>query len=142
MPLRYDKPSLSLCLFSLQVDPVFQTQPLQHCVKRLQAKADKLLKYMTDRKDCLYPSIPSGLPFPTGITRPRINGNNGYLCGHATSTATDSTSNATSAAASASTQSCSSSRPVGNRKRIRTKWPRLVFPCNTLLSSFDVHFYP
>jgi transcriptional activator SPT7 len=47
----------------------------------LQAKAEKLLKYITDRKDRLDPSIPSGLPSPTGIARPRMNGNNG-LSGH------------------------------------------------------------
>jgi transcriptional activator SPT7 len=43
----------------------------------LQAKAEKLLKYITDRKDRLDPSIPSGLPSPTGIARPRMNGNSG-----------------------------------------------------------------
>ena len=45
-----------------------------------------MLKYITDRKDRLDPSIPSGLPSPTGIARPRINGNNGYLGGHSSHT--------------------------------------------------------
>lgn len=44
-----------------------------------------MLKYITDRKDRLDPSIPSGLPSP-GIARPRINGNNGYLGGHSSHT--------------------------------------------------------
>jgi transcriptional activator SPT7 len=57
---------------------VSQNHPLRQCVKRLQAKAENLLKYITDRKDRLDPSIPSGLPSPTGVARPKINGNNGY----------------------------------------------------------------
>ena len=70
--------NLSYLPVSSLLTPFPQNHPLRQCVKRLQAKAEKLLKYITDRKDRLDPSIPSGLPSPTGIARPRINGNNGY----------------------------------------------------------------
>ncbi|KAF8815964.1 hypothetical protein BYT27DRAFT_6482270 [Phlegmacium glaucopus] len=63
-----------------------ENHPLRQCVKRLQAKAETLLKYITDRKDRLDPTIPSGLPSPTGIARPRINGSNGYLGSHSSHT--------------------------------------------------------
>ena len=53
-----------------------QNHPLRPCVKRLKVKAERLLKYITDRKERTDPPIPSDLP-PTGVARPRMNGMNG-----------------------------------------------------------------
>ncbi|KAG6899849.1 hypothetical protein C0993_006272 [Termitomyces sp. T159_Od127] len=61
-----------------------ENHPLRPCVKRLQLKADRLLKYITDRKDRADPPIPSDIT-ATHIARPKINGNgvlNGRLHGH------------------------------------------------------------
>lgn len=84
MPLRY-RPHPPWPFFLPLTSVFLQNHPLRQCVKRLQAKSEKLLKYITDRKDRLDPSIPSGLPSPTGIACPRINGNNG-LTGHSSHT--------------------------------------------------------
>ncbi|KAF4620397.1 hypothetical protein D9613_001187 [Agrocybe pediades] len=52
-----------------------ENHPLRPCVKRLKAKAEKLLKYITDRKERADPPIPSDLPSSsTGVVRPRVNG--------------------------------------------------------------------
>ncbi len=53
-----------------------QNHPLRPCVKRLKVKAERLLKYITDRKERTDPPIPSDLP-TTGVARPRMNGMNG-----------------------------------------------------------------
>lgn len=61
-----------------------QNHPLRPCVKRLELKADRLLKYITDRKDRADPPIPSDIT-AAHIARPKINGNgvlNGRLHGH------------------------------------------------------------
>ncbi|TFK33829.1 hypothetical protein BDQ12DRAFT_727456 [Crucibulum laeve] len=58
-----------------------ENHPLRQCVKRLKAKADRLLKYITDRKDRTDPSIPTELPAATGIARPKLNGVNGFVNG-------------------------------------------------------------
>ncbi|KDR69778.1 hypothetical protein GALMADRAFT_908498 [Galerina marginata CBS 339.88] len=63
-----------------------ENHPLRPCVKRLKVKAERLLKHITDRKERADPVIPSDLPSPTGGTRPRINGINGYLNGHSSHT--------------------------------------------------------
>lgn len=51
-----------------------QNHPLRPCVKRLKLKADRLLKYITDRKERTDPPIPSDLII-TRVSRPKINGN-------------------------------------------------------------------
>ncbi|KAF8873938.1 hypothetical protein BD779DRAFT_1568335 [Infundibulicybe gibba] len=58
-----------------------ENHPLRQCVKRLKVKADRLLKYITDRKERTDPSIPPEL----GNSRPRtkINGGgNGLINGY------------------------------------------------------------
>lgn len=45
-------------------------------MKRLKVKAERLLKYITDRKERTDPPIPSDLP-STGVARPRMNGHGG-----------------------------------------------------------------
>jgi transcriptional activator SPT7 len=62
-----------------------QNHPLRPCVKRLQVKAERLLKHITDRKERTDPPIPSDLPSSTGVARPRTNGANGYRNGRAPS---------------------------------------------------------
>lgn len=62
-----------------------QNHPLRRCVDRLKAKAERLLKYITDRKDRYDPSIPFDLPAPSDI-RPRINGLNGHINGRSSYT--------------------------------------------------------
>ncbi|KAF5322499.1 hypothetical protein D9619_002195 [Psilocybe cf. subviscida] len=72
-----------------------ESHPLRPCVHRLKVKAERLLRYITDRKERSDPPIPSDLPAPiAGIARPRINGghsrtnssnNNGYLNGRGSS---------------------------------------------------------
>ncbi|KAG6880094.1 hypothetical protein C0992_006368 [Termitomyces sp. T32_za158] len=71
-----------------------ENHPLRPCVKRLQLKADRLLKYITDRKDRADPPIPSDIA-ATHIARPKINGNgvlNGRLHGHHRSPSTSTIS--------------------------------------------------
>ncbi|RDB25280.1 hypothetical protein Hypma_007354 [Hypsizygus marmoreus] len=54
-----------------------ENHPLRPCVKRLKLKADRLLKYITDRKERTDPPIPSNLPttnIAIAIPRPKING--------------------------------------------------------------------
>ncbi|KAF8161610.1 hypothetical protein B0H34DRAFT_841288 [Crassisporium funariophilum] len=64
-----------------------ENHPLRQCVKRLKVKAEKLLKYITDRKERTDPTIPSDLPSPTtGVARPRLNGVNGYANGRSSHT--------------------------------------------------------
>lgn len=46
----------------------------------MKAKAERLLRYVTDKKDRYDPPIPSDLPTSSPF-RPRINGTNGYLNG-------------------------------------------------------------
>ncbi|KAG6888372.1 hypothetical protein C0995_008808 [Termitomyces sp. Mi166 len=61
-----------------------ENHPLRPCVKRLRLKADRLLKYITDRKDRTDPPIPFDIT-ATHVARPKINGNgvlNGRLYGH------------------------------------------------------------
>lgn len=60
--------------------PPNQNHPLRQCVKRLKLKADRLLKYITDRKERTDPPIPTDLAV-THIARPRINGH-GHGHGH------------------------------------------------------------
>ncbi|KAG6856011.1 hypothetical protein H0H87_008413 [Tephrocybe sp. NHM501043] len=50
-----------------------ENHPLRPCVKRLKLKADRLLKYITDRKERADPPIPSDIA-ATHIARPKING--------------------------------------------------------------------
>lgn len=50
-----------------------QNHPLRQSVKRLRVKADRLLKYITDRKERTEPPIPSDLAV-THVARPKING--------------------------------------------------------------------
>ncbi|KAF9465226.1 hypothetical protein BDZ94DRAFT_1254846 [Collybia nuda] len=57
-----------------------ENHPLRPCVKRLKLKADRLLKYITDRKERTDPVIPSDLT-ASRTSRPRINGN-GQVNGH------------------------------------------------------------
>ncbi|RXW25716.1 hypothetical protein EST38_g158 [Candolleomyces aberdarensis] len=53
-----------------------EDHPLRPCVDRLKVKAERLLKYITDRKDRTDPQIPFDLAPPQpGIARPRMNGN-------------------------------------------------------------------
>ncbi|KAK7691944.1 hypothetical protein QCA50_005349 [Cerrena zonata] len=47
--------------------------PLRQCATRLKAKADKLLEYITDRKDRLDPAIPGEITPSRGVT-PKVNG--------------------------------------------------------------------
>ena len=47
----------------------------------MKTKADRLLKYITDKKDRYDPPIPSDLPASTVCSRPKVNGTNGYLNG-------------------------------------------------------------
>ena len=49
-----------------------QNHPLRLCVIRLKAKAEKLLKYVTDRKDRSDPVIPGEI-VARGVT-PKVNG--------------------------------------------------------------------
>ncbi|GLB37890.1 putative bromo domain containing protein [Lyophyllum shimeji] len=58
-----------------------ENHPLRPCVKRLKLKADRLLKYITDRKERADPPIPSDIS-TTHVARPKINGN-GALNGRA-----------------------------------------------------------
>ncbi|KAG5643197.1 hypothetical protein DXG03_001357 [Asterophora parasitica] len=61
-----------------------ENHPLRPCVKRLKLKADRLLKYITDRKERADPPIPSDIS-ATHIARPKVNGNgqtNGRLSHH------------------------------------------------------------
>ncbi|KAJ2917713.1 hypothetical protein MD484_g2706, partial [Candolleomyces efflorescens] len=52
-----------------------EDHPLRPCVDRLKVKAERLLKYITDRKDRTDPQIPFDLAPPQpGIARPRMNG--------------------------------------------------------------------
>ncbi|KAH6897911.1 SAGA complex protein [Coprinopsis sp. MPI-PUGE-AT-0042] len=52
-----------------------EDHPLRQCVDRLKLKAERLLKYITDRKDRTDPSIPFELAPPQpGIARPKLNG--------------------------------------------------------------------
>ncbi|KAF8901913.1 hypothetical protein CPB84DRAFT_1777006 [Gymnopilus junonius] len=76
-----------------------ENHPLRPCVHRLKAKAEKLLKHITDRKERADPPIPSDLPSPIGgVARPRthMNGNssstNGYLNGRSSHTRSPSLS--------------------------------------------------
>ncbi|KAG6907341.1 hypothetical protein DXG01_009298 [Tephrocybe rancida] len=48
--------------------------PLRPCVKRLKLKADRLLKYITDKKERADPPVPSEMT-ATHIARSKINGN-------------------------------------------------------------------
>ena len=50
-----------------------QNHPLRQSVKRLKVKADRLLKYITDRKERAEPPIPSELAV-THVARPKLNG--------------------------------------------------------------------
>ena len=50
-----------------------QNHPLRQSVKRLRVKADRLLKYITDRKERAEPPIPSDLAV-THVARPKVNG--------------------------------------------------------------------
>ncbi|KAG5735985.1 Programmed cell death protein 6 [Termitomyces sp. T112] len=71
-----------------------ENHPLRPCVKRLKLKADRLLKYITDRKDRADPPIPSDIT-ATHIARPKINGNgvlNGRSYGHQRSPSTSTLS--------------------------------------------------
>ncbi|KAG6824189.1 hypothetical protein H0H92_007740, partial [Tricholoma furcatifolium] len=56
-----------------------ENHPLRPCVKRLKLKADRLLKYITDRKERMDPPIPSDIT-TTHVARLKINGN-GHLNG-------------------------------------------------------------
>ncbi|KAF8058681.1 hypothetical protein FPV67DRAFT_1720647 [Lyophyllum atratum] len=61
-----------------------EIHPLRPCVKRLKVKGDRLLKYITDRKERADPPIPSDIS-ATHVARPKINGNgplNGRLYSH------------------------------------------------------------
>ncbi|KAF6748714.1 SAGA complex protein [Ephemerocybe angulata] len=57
-----------------------EDHPLRQCADRLRAKAERLLKYITDRKDRIEPqafeSTPT-TPTTVGIARPKVNGVNG-----------------------------------------------------------------
>ncbi|TEB37910.1 Bromodomain-containing protein [Coprinellus micaceus] len=48
-----------------------EDHPLRQCADRLKAKAERLLKYITDRKDRVEPPIPFDIAQP-GIARPRL----------------------------------------------------------------------
>ena len=65
--------------------PGLQDHPLQQCAKRLQIKAERLLKNITDRKERSDPLIPSDLPGRTPSTiiiKPNgINGHSRSLSG-------------------------------------------------------------
>ncbi|KAG5635234.1 hypothetical protein H0H81_011966 [Sphagnurus paluster] len=58
-----------------------ESHPLRPCVKRLKLKADRLLKYITDRKERADPPIPSDIA-ATHVARPKTNGTNGRLHAH------------------------------------------------------------
>ncbi|EAU92016.1 hypothetical protein CC1G_06003 [Coprinopsis cinerea okayama7 len=59
-----------------------EDHPLRQCVDRLKAKAERLLKHITDRKDRTDPSIPFQFaPQQPGIARPKVNGG-GMVNGH------------------------------------------------------------
>ena len=45
-----------------ELTTAIQNHPLRQCARRLKIKADKLLKYITDRKERTDPPIPPGLP--------------------------------------------------------------------------------
>lgn len=62
----------------------YQNHPLRPCVKRLKLKADRLLKYITDRKERTDPPIPSDIVV-TNVARPKLNGHasNGSINGRA-----------------------------------------------------------
>jgi transcriptional activator SPT7 len=57
--------------------------PLRQCAKRLQAKSEKLLKNITDRKERTDPVIPGDLPgrSPSAVTI-KQNGINGHVRSH------------------------------------------------------------
>ena len=58
-----------------------KNHPLRLCAMRLKAKADRLLRNITDRRDRLDPIIPSDV-LSRGST-PRVNGINGHVVGRA-----------------------------------------------------------
>ena len=58
-----------------------KNHPLRQCATRLKAKAEKLLKNITDRKDRIDPPIPAELA-SRGST-PKTNGINGHIVGRA-----------------------------------------------------------
>ncbi|KAG6820069.1 hypothetical protein H0H93_005693 [Arthromyces matolae] len=74
-----------------------ENHPLRPCVKRLKLKADRLLKYITDKKERADPPIPSDIT-ATHVARPRINGNgpiNGRSYSHQRTSSTLSLSKST-----------------------------------------------
>ena len=59
-----------------------KNHPLRQCATRLQAKAEKLLENITDRKERMDPPLPSELAGSRSVT-PQLNGVNGHVVGRA-----------------------------------------------------------
>ncbi len=70
---REFKDDLDLIWSNCRTYNAAENHPLQLCARRLQAKAERLLKNITDRKERTDPTIPSELPM-----RSKLNGVNGY----------------------------------------------------------------
>jgi len=64
---------LSCCASTEQWTPN-QSHPLRQCVKRLKAKADRLLRHVTDRRERTDPSIPYELGAEYTGLLPKMNG--------------------------------------------------------------------
>ncbi|KAG6853732.1 hypothetical protein C0991_001866 [Blastosporella zonata] len=71
---REFKDDLELIWSNCLIYNAAENHPLRPCVKRLKLKADRLLKYITDRKERTDPPIPSDIT-TTHVARLKINGN-------------------------------------------------------------------
>ncbi|KAJ8488105.1 hypothetical protein ONZ45_g14087 [Pleurotus djamor] len=69
---REFKDDLDLIWSNCRTYNATENHPLRQCAKRLQIKAERLLKHITDKKERTDPVIPSDLP------RAKINGVNGH----------------------------------------------------------------
>jgi len=85
MLLRFVTPMTPIPLVTQASTRTSQDHPLRQCAKRLQLKAERLLKNITDRKERSDPLIPSDLPGRTPSTiviKPNgINGHSRSLSG-------------------------------------------------------------
>lgn len=78
MPLRFVTPVTRVTFIAQVFTRNVQDHPLRQCAKRLQIKAERLLKNITDRKERSDPLIPSDLPGRTPSILIKPNGINGH----------------------------------------------------------------
>ena len=78
MPPRFVTPVTCVAFIAQVSTRNLQDHPLRQCAKRLQIKAERLLKNITDRKERSDPLIPSDLPGRTPSILIKPNGINGH----------------------------------------------------------------